>query len=39
VTLPSAKLGRAGLAIGDRLHVAVLREGTLILTRIVLPDP
>ena len=39
VTLPAATLERASLAIGDRLHVSVLREGTLVLTRTHLPDP
>lgn len=39
VTLPAATLERVGLAIGDRLHVGALTDGTLILTRIVLPDP
>jgi hypothetical protein len=32
-------LERAGLGLGDRLHVGVLREGTLILTRTTMSDP
>jgi Holliday junction resolvase-like predicted endonuclease len=39
VTLPASTVERAALAIGDRLHVSVLREGTLLLTRAHLPDP
>jgi len=39
VTLPASVLERASLDISDRLHVSVVREGSVLLTRIVLPDP
>jgi len=39
VTLPASVLERASLDISDRLHVSVMREGSVLLTRIVLPDP
>lgn len=39
VTLPASVPERATLDISDRLHVSVMREGSVLLTRIVLPDP
>jgi hypothetical protein len=34
VTLPSAPLERAGIAIGDRLRVEAVAIGVVVLTRI-----
>lgn len=39
VTLPADALERASLGVGDRLRVAVMRDGALLLLRTYLPDP
>jgi len=39
VTLPADALERARLKIKDRLRVAVMRDGALLLIRAQIPDP
>lgn len=39
VTLPASALEGASLSVGERLRVAVMRDGALLLLRTDLPDP